>query len=176
MLSSQSDKNMKSNKPVLKTRKINVAPNYLYSQLTLGDTLLGSDWSFQQVCKYPRKQLVESNAALFFRIKKQYNHCKIILFTIDVPSQLIRMLIFIRCHEGSKIQYLRKAFFKWHNNNFFLSLHQTTHQWWRKDNATKLLSLWYLKDHSCFKFRCNTLNCSSCTKISSRISNGIGGK
>lgn len=43
MLSSQSDKNMKSNKPVLKTRKINVAPNYLYSQLTLGDTLLGSD-------------------------------------------------------------------------------------------------------------------------------------
>lgn len=44
MLSSQSDEKHESpNKLVPKTRKIDVALNYLYSHLTLGDTLLGSD-------------------------------------------------------------------------------------------------------------------------------------
>lgn len=76
-----------------------------------------------------------------------------------------------------KFSALRKAFFKWLNNNFCLSLPQTTEQWWKKDNGTKLIPLWYPKDNSCLiKFRCNKLNCSSCTKISSWNSNGIGAK
>lgn len=134
---------------------------------------------------HPRKQLVESNTALFSRMKAQYHHCKIILLIIDVPSWLIiRMFSCIRknirkiCHEGSKIQYLRKTFFKWHNDNFFVFLYiKLLTNGGKKDNGIKLVSLWYPKDNSCLiKFRCNKLNCSSCTKISSRTSSGTGAK
>lgn len=59
--------------------------------------------------------------------------------------------------------------------SFFTSNYQPVVE--KKDNGTKLISLWYPKDNSCLiKFRCNKLNCSSCTKISSRISSGTGAK
>lgn len=57
------------NKLVLKSRKINVATDYLYSHLTLSDILLDFAPSFQQACMDTRKQLVESNTAFFSTMK-----------------------------------------------------------------------------------------------------------